>query len=197
MKIIEKSMKNPRSALCKTAIMTSADIFRSFGHLLMSMSDQTMVLDNLLLQLLLKASQDKRFVCEEAAKVLEKMAESIPRLPLVNKLQPYVSHSNLRVRAKAGTAISKIVSNMSYIEMKDFGIPNLLQIAAELLNDRLLEAREAARSIICSIYREISQVTDTKEDNGDGAAVAVLWRDLCASILPPNRAHSVEKIVFL
>lgn len=65
-----------------------------------------------LLQLLLKASQDKRFVCEEAEKSLEKMAVSVPPLPFLKKLQSYVNHSNLRVRAKAAVAISKCVSKM-------------------------------------------------------------------------------------
>lgn len=65
-----------------------------------------------LLQLLLKASQDKRFVCEEAEKALEKMAISTSPLPLLKKLQSYVHHANLRVRAKAAVAMSKCVSKM-------------------------------------------------------------------------------------
>lgn len=31
MLIIVKAMKNPRSALCKTSIMASSDIFKAFG----------------------------------------------------------------------------------------------------------------------------------------------------------------------
>lgn len=35
MPLVTKSMKNPRSALCKTAIMVSADIFKAYHeHLL-------------------------------------------------------------------------------------------------------------------------------------------------------------------
>ncbi|KAI9184980.1 hypothetical protein LWI28_003096 [Acer negundo] len=61
--VVVKSMKNPRSALCKTSIMASSDIFKAFGdQLLGSNSD---ALDSLLL---LKASQDKKLVCEEADK---------------------------------------------------------------------------------------------------------------------------------
>lgn len=29
--LVVKSLKNPRSALCKTAIMTSADMFSAYG----------------------------------------------------------------------------------------------------------------------------------------------------------------------
>jgi hypothetical protein len=64
------------------------------------------------LQLLLKASQDKRFVCEEAEKALEVMATSISPLPLLKKLHTFVAHSNHRVRAKAAVAISMCVKRM-------------------------------------------------------------------------------------
>ncbi|KAL9363710.1 hypothetical protein Peur_041583 [Populus x canadensis] len=110
MLVAGKAMKNPRSALCKTSIMASSDIFKVFGDQLL---DSTInAFDNLLLQLLLKASQDKRFVCEEADRALNAMVKSVTPLPLLNKLRPYVSHSNPRVRAKAAITISKSVSKM-------------------------------------------------------------------------------------
>lgn len=33
--VLVKSMKNPRSALCKTAIMASSDIFKAYGDKLL------------------------------------------------------------------------------------------------------------------------------------------------------------------
>ena len=65
-----------------------------------------------LLQLLLKASQDKRFVCEEADRALGSMVSSMTPLPLLQKLRVYVSHKNLRVRAKAAVSLSNCVSKM-------------------------------------------------------------------------------------
>lgn len=65
-----------------------------------------------LLQLLLKASQDKKFVCEEADRALNSMVASLTPLPLLHKLRAYVKHSNLRVRAKAAVSISTCVSKM-------------------------------------------------------------------------------------
>lgn len=65
-----------------------------------------------LLQLLLKASQDKRFVCEEADRALGSMVSSMTPLPLLQKLRVYVSHKNLRVRAKAAASLSTCVSKM-------------------------------------------------------------------------------------
>ncbi|KAH8499618.1 hypothetical protein H0E87_015010 [Populus deltoides] len=124
-----KAMKNPRSALCKTSIMASSDIFKVFGDQLL---DSTInAFDNLLLQLLLKASQDKRFVCEEADRALNAMVKSVTPLPLLNKLRPYVSHSNPRVRAKAAITISKSVSKMGLEGMNEFGLVSLVQMAAD------------------------------------------------------------------
>jgi hypothetical protein len=65
-----------------------------------------------LLQLLLKASQDKKFVCEEAEKALGSMVGSMTPLPLLQKLRVSVSHTNLRIRAKAAVSLSKCVSKM-------------------------------------------------------------------------------------
>ncbi|KAG5240894.1 TOG array regulator of axonemal microtubules protein [Salix suchowensis] len=115
--VVVKAMKNPRSALCKTSIMASSDIFK-------------------LLQLLLKASQDKRFVCEEADRALNAMVKSMTPLPLLNKLRPYVSHSNP------------------------------IQMAADLLNDRLPEAREAARNIVTCIYEAYTRNEERNRNHG-------------------------------
>ena len=65
-----------------------------------------------LLQLLLKASQDKRFVCEESDKALNAMVKSMTPLPLLQKLTAYASRGNFRVRAKVAICISNSVSNM-------------------------------------------------------------------------------------
>lgn len=65
-----------------------------------------------LLQLLLKASQDKKFVCEEADRALGSMVSSMTPLPLLQKLRVYVSHKNPRIRAKAAVSLSNCVSKM-------------------------------------------------------------------------------------
>ncbi|VAH84155.1 unnamed protein product [Triticum turgidum subsp. durum] len=147
---IVKTMKNPRSAVLKTSVMACTDVFTGFGNLISSASADAF--DKLLLQLLLKASQDKRFVCEEAEKAMRAMATSMPPLPLLRKLKSYVHHANLRVRAKAAVAMAHCAARMDVETMKEFGLPALLQVAAELLNDRLPEAREAARSIVGSTH---------------------------------------------
>ncbi|KAF3456221.1 hypothetical protein FNV43_RR00871 [Rhamnella rubrinervis] len=184
MMVLVKAMKNPRSALCKTSIMASSDIFNAFGDKLFdpTMSD---AFDHLLLQLLLKASQDKRFVCEEADKALNAMVGSLTPLTLLQKLRSYVSHTNPRVRAKAAISISNCVSKMGLQEMKEYGLVTLVQMGADLLNDRLPEAREAARSVLISIYNGFVENEEHKQE---------AWQSFCQSNLSPIHAQSIVKI---
>lgn len=184
MAVVVKAMKNPRSALCKTSIMAASDIFSAFGDkLLDSTSD---ALDNLVLQLLMKASQDKKFVCEEADRALNTMVESITPLPLLQKLKTYVKHTNPRIRAKAAISISICVTKMGLEGMKELGLVSLVQVAAGLLNDRLPEAREAARSMVNSMYNAFTENEEHKQE---------AWQSFCQSNLQPIDAQSMVKII--
>ncbi|XP_022979892.1 uncharacterized protein LOC111479447 [Cucurbita maxima] len=182
--VLIKSMKNPRSALIKTSIMASSDIFNSFGDLLLDASTSN-AFDQLLLQLLLKASQDKKFVCEEADKALKALVQFTTPLPLLQKLRPYVSHSNHRVRAKAAIPISDCVSKMGPEEMKQYGIVPLLQMVADLLNDRLPEAREAARCIVMGMFKALTENEEQKQE---------AWQSFCQANLSPIHAQSLLKV---
>ncbi|XVF60339.1 hypothetical protein PTKIN_Ptkin08bG0037100 [Pterospermum kingtungense] len=104
--LVVKSLKNPRSAVCKTAIMTSADIFSAYND------DLIDFLDPMLVQLLLKSSQDKRFVCEAAERALEAMTTSVSPMSLLPKLQPYLKNRNPRIRAKASMCFSRSVPRL-------------------------------------------------------------------------------------
>ncbi|XP_027339435.1 TOG array regulator of axonemal microtubules protein 1-like [Abrus precatorius] len=183
--VVAKTMKNPRSALCKTSIMAASDIFNAFGDKLLDPSTSD-AFDGLLLQLLLKASQDKRFVCEEADRALGSMVGSMTPLPLLQKLRLYVSHTNLRVRAKAAISLSNCVSKMGLKEMEEFGLTELIEVAVDLLNDRLPEARDAARSIATSMYEALTKDVEQKME---------FWQSFCQSKLPPIHAISILKIV--
>uniref|UniRef100_A0A5B7AX35 TOG domain-containing protein n=1 Tax=Davidia involucrata TaxID=16924 RepID=A0A5B7AX35_DAVIN len=182
--VLVKAMKNPRSALCKTSIMASFDFFNAFGDKLLE-STTSDAFDHLLLQLLLKASQDKRFVCEEADRALKAMVQSMTPLPLLHKLRAYVGHANLRIRAKAAIFISHCVSKMGLEGMKEFGLVSLIQIAAELLNDRLPEAREAARSTVISVQEAFTENEEQKQES---------WQIFCQSNLSAIHAQAMAKI---
>ncbi|XP_061991532.1 uncharacterized protein LOC133709713 [Rosa rugosa] len=183
MVVLVKSMKNPRSALIKTSIMASADFFTAFGDSLLD-STTSDAFDQLLLQLLLKASQDKRFVCEEADKALSAMVKSLTPLPLLHRLKAYVTHAHLKVRAKAAISISTCVSKMGLEGMKDYGLVALIKMAADSLNDRLPEAREAARSIVTSVYNAYTENEEEKQE---------IWLSFCESNLTPIHAHAMVK----
>ncbi|KAK6138926.1 hypothetical protein DH2020_027341 [Rehmannia glutinosa] len=182
--VMVKAMKNPRSALIKTSIMASSDIFKAFGVKLLELTSDA--INQLLLQLLLKACQDKKFVCEEADKALLAMVEAMAPLALLHKLSAYVGHSNLRVRAKAAISISNCVSKMDLKEMEEFGLVALIQMAANLLNDKLPEAREAARSIVVSMYEAITESEEEKQE---------FWQSFCQSNLPAIHAQAMVKLV--
>ncbi|KAG5559902.1 hypothetical protein RHGRI_003260 [Rhododendron griersonianum] len=186
MLVLVKAMKNPRSALIKTSIMASSDIFNAFGDKILLESTTSDAFDQLLLQLLLKASQDKKFVCEEAEKALKAMVGSMAPLSLLHKLQAYVSHANLRIRAKAAISMSHCASKMGLEAMEEFGLVPLIQLASDSLNDKLPEAREAARSMVTSIYAKLTEKEEEKQE---------AWQTFCQSNLPAIHAQSVIKVV--
>ncbi|KAB2599400.1 protein FAM179A [Pyrus ussuriensis x Pyrus communis] len=193
--VLVKAMKNPRSALIKTSIMASSDIFTAFGDGLLD-SAASNAFDQLLLQLLLKASQDKRFVCEEADRALSSMVQSLTPLPLLQKLRAYASHGNPRVRAKAAISIASCVAKMGLEGMKDYGLVSLVQMAADLLNDRLPEAREAARGIVMSVYNAYTENEEEKlrENEEEKPEKQQIWLNFCQSNLSTIHAQSMVKI---
>lgn len=182
--VMVKAIKNPRSALCKTSIMASSDIFNAFGENLLESAPDAF--SQLLLQLLLKAAQDKKFVCEEADKALLAVVKSMAPLPLLHKLSAYAGHSNPRIRAKAAVSISNCVSKMDRKSMEEFGLVKLIQIATNLLNDKLPEAREAARGIVVSLFEAITEREEEKQE---------LWQNFCHSNLPAIHALAMVKLV--
>lgn len=70
--------------------------------------------------------------------------------------------------------------------MEEFGLAELIEVAADLLNDRLPEARDAARSIATCMYEALTKDVEQKTE---------VWQSFCQSKLPPIHATSVLKIV--
>ncbi|XP_010033265.2 uncharacterized protein LOC104422595 [Eucalyptus grandis] len=187
--LLVKSLKNPRSALCKTAIMTSADMFHAYNDQLIDF------LDPLLVQLLLKASQDKKFVCEAAERALISMTTWVSPSLLLPKLQPYLKHRNPRVRAKASMCFSRSVPRLGIEGIKAYGIDNLIQTAASQLSDQLPESREAARTLLLelqSVYERSPEFTPstTVSDSPEASS----WEHFCQSKLSPINAQAVLRV---
>ncbi|KAK9011673.1 hypothetical protein V6N11_044518 [Hibiscus sabdariffa] len=185
--LVVKSLKNPRSAVCKTAIMASTDIFNAYND------DLIDSLDPLLVQLLLKSSQDKRFVCEAAVRALEAMTTSVSPILLLPKLQPYLKNRNPRIRAKASMCFSRSVPRLGVEGIKEYGIDKLIQVAAPQLSDQLPESREAARSLLLelqNVYEKSQDLSTTVDEHPEMGS----WENFCLSKLSPLSAQAVLRV---
>lgn len=79
-----------------------------------------------------------------------------------------------------------LIHSQDLERMKEFGLGELTQMATDLLNDRLPEAREAARSTVVSIY---GAVTEHEEEKSEA------WHKFCQESLPPKHVQSIVKLV--
>ncbi|XP_068638242.1 uncharacterized protein [Aristolochia californica] len=188
MPFVVKALKSPRSAVCKTAIMASADIFKVYSdHIIDSF-------DPLLLQLLLKSSQDKQFLCEAAERALITMTSWVSPNLLLPKLQSYLKHKNPRIRAKASMFFSRSLPQLGVEGINNYGIDKLIQIAASLLTDQLPASREAARTLalgLQSVY-EKSQIPQSTEEFQ--ASEIDSWVDFCHAQLSPLNAQAILRV---
>lgn len=187
-RLIVKSLKCPRSAVCKTALMASADIFKAYNDIIIDS------IDPLLVQLLLKSSQDKRFVCEAAEVALVSMTTWVSPTLLLPKLLPYLTNKNPRIRAKASMCLSRSVPQLGMEGIKAYGIDKLIQIAAAQLSDQLPESREAARALamqLQAIYVD-SQVSQCEESVK--LVDADSWEAFCHAKLTPLSAQAILRV---
>lgn len=188
--LVVKSLKNPRSAVCKTSIMTCADIFKAFGDQIIDL------LDPVLVQLLLKSSQDKRFVCEAAEKALVALTTWVSAILLLPMLQPYLKNRNPRIRAKASMCFSRSVPQLGVEEMKAYGMDKLIQIAASQLSDQLPESREAARALLLELQTayEKSPILAPEPDAASEEPKVFTWEQFCESNLSKLSAQAVLRV---
>lgn len=70
--------------------------------------------------------------------------------------------------------------------MEEFGSGLLVQIAVNLLNDKLPEAREAARGTVVSLYEAMTESEEEKHE---------FWERFCQSNLPAIHAQAMVKLV--
>ncbi|KAJ3681279.1 hypothetical protein LUZ60_015768 [Juncus effusus] len=190
--LVVKSLKNPRSAVIKTALMTCSDIFKGYGNLIIDS------LDNLLVQLFLKSSQDKKFVCEVAEAALVSMTNYVSASLLVPKLLPSLKNRNPRVRAKASLCFGRSVPQLGLEGIKSYGIDKLIQIAATQLSDQLPESREAARTLILKLQEFYSQIPQPEEDpsseNPNPDSNPNSWEEFCLAKLSPLSAQAILRV---
>ncbi|CAL9128969.1 unnamed protein product [Musa acuminata var. zebrina] len=186
--LIVKSLRSPRSAVCKTAIMASADIFKAYNDMVIDSFDP------LLVQLLLKSSQDKRFVCEAAEAALIAMTTWISPMLLLPKLLPHLTNRNPRIRAKASMCFSRSVPRLGMEGIRAYGIDKLIQIAASQLSDQLPESREAARALAMQL--QTIYVNSHVSPNEDSLELvdADSWEAFCHAKLTPLSAQAILRV---
>ncbi|URE21862.1 CLASP N terminal [Musa troglodytarum] len=186
--LIVKSLRSPRSAVCKTAIMASADIFKAYNDMVIDSFDP------LLVQLLLKSSQDKRFVCEAAEAALIAMTTWISPMLLLPKLLPHLTNRNPRIRAKASMCFSRSVPRLGMEGIRAYGIDKLIQIAASQLSDQLPESREAARTLAMQL--QTIYVNSQVSPNEDSLELvdADSWEAFCHAKLTPLSAQAILRV---
>ncbi|MQM15552.1 hypothetical protein Taro_048496 [Colocasia esculenta] len=200
--LIVRSLKNPRSAVCKTAIMTSADIFKVYGDGIIDSCDplflycygKISVIFLLLVQLLLKSSQDKKFVCDAAERALVAMTTWVSPALLLPKLQPYLKHKNSRIRAKASVSFCRSVPQLGAEGMRAFGIDKLIQMAASQLSDQLPESREAARSLALELRVAFEKSQTPPAEEAEQSAPGDSWEVFCQSKLSPLNAQAILRV---
>lgn len=183
---ILKSVKSPRSALCKTALMAIGDLFTFLGNNLLPH------LDSLLLQLLSRASQDKKFVVEEAENALAHMSTALSPRKVLEALEPFIAHRNPKFRAKATTAVLLCASRLDAEGLKEVGLDSLLKIGGKQISDQLPVAREAARKLI--IHLRTHFVHEEVERTASGDPPIDPWKAFCEKILPTPDAIAVLRV---
>ncbi|KAK8939839.1 hypothetical protein KSP40_PGU016883 [Platanthera guangdongensis] len=185
---IVKSLKNPRSAVCKTAIMTCGDIFKVYNDSMIEFIDPPLA------QLLLKSSQDKRFVCDASEMALIVMTTWISPSLLLPKLQPYLKNRNPRIRAKASMCFSRSVPRLGVEGIKEYGINKLIQITASQLSDQLPESREAARTLAAELQRfyERSQLPSCEDSPQSENNIS--WEAFCHAELSALSAQAILRV---
>lgn len=77
-------------------------------------------------------------------------------------------------------------------EMEEFGMVLLAQMAADLLSDKLPEAREAARSMVNSIYQKFTWNEEEADEEGNKQAA---WQKFCEQNVKGLNAQAMIKIV--
>lgn len=157
---VVKAIRSPRSALSKSAIITSRDLFRYVPRSMADLLDVGNTSTSLLSQLLLKAaSNDKRFVVEEAVASLEEMAQSLSPLSVMNALMAYAEHKNPKVRGRIMSLLWMVIERgqCTAATILEVGLDRIIVYLAQGLNDNTAEARESSKKItekILSMMRE-------------------------------------------
>eukprot|EP01025_Chloroclados_australasicus_P012000 TRINITY_DN1544_c0_g1_i1.p1 TRINITY_DN1544_c0_g1~~TRINITY_DN1544_c0_g1_i1.p1 ORF type:complete len:594 (-),score=63.29 TRINITY_DN1544_c0_g1_i1:151-1842(-) len=147
-----KYVKNPRSSVCKNALICVTDLISSLEDQFVPFLDTggtKQPLNSVLATLLMKASaNDKKFVTEATQDALNAAATYISPEKLLELILPYTSHRNPKVRGQAAILLYKCLQKLSSGELQDLGMDKILNNCGNLICDKTQEARDSARQCI-------------------------------------------------
>ena len=212
---VVKALRNLRSALSKTAILTLRDMYISCAEAMLPVTDlggATTPMNSALAQLLLKAaSNDKKFVIEEAQRALINMSERLPPLGFFSLLAPYTEHKNPKVRGKAATVVALCFTQFQPAQAYEFGMDRLVHMSARLITDNTPEARDSAKKVALKLKNAFDdegvaaqmnvQVPSVVSNSAEGVAPPEeeapkqlsTWEYYCQSVLGASKAASFLK----
>jgi hypothetical protein len=212
MPLVVKAARSLRSALCKTAIMTLRDFYLACPAAMLPLTDvggPAVPVNSALAQLLLKvASNDKKFVIEEAQRALVTATDVLPSVDFLELLKPYVlDHKNMKVRGKAAAVVAVCVGRLSAAEAHAYGLESLLTAAARLITDNTPDARDAAKKVAAAVKAAFEDPTVAAAmdvqvsppapvaEGEEEPKVLTPWEYWCQATLGVAKAQSVLRAV--
>lgn len=206
---VVKALRSLRSALSKTAILTLKDMYLYCAEAMLPLTDlggPTTPMNSALAQLLLKAaSNDKKFVIEEAQRALVTMSEMLPCVGFFSLLAPYTEHKNPKVRGKTATIVALSFAQFQPAQAYEYGMDKILNIVARLITDNTPEARDSAKKLALKIKNVFDDEGVAVQMNIEvPLAVAVegaeeppkqltAWEYYCQTVLGVSKAASFHK----
>jgi len=186
-------VKNLRSAMQKSALMCVCDMLDAFGDAMIPLlrgpptgtggSGATALASAPVLQVLMKAAQDKRFVADEAVRALKVLGETCTPAPTQALLLPFATHKSPKVRAEAAAAMCISVARLdSEALLAEAKFSELLALGGALVSDKDPKARAAAHETLALLYSKFTATQD-----------AEVWEAKCKAVLSGTAALQVLK----
>jgi len=185
--LIRKSCDNARSALCKSGLLCVADLLKTFGDSFIPHMEAGGV-SSLLLVLMKKASQDKRFVVDEARKTLLVMVEMWTAEDTLRVMNPHIAHKSPKIRAEAAKIVCAAFEKLHYVGGADSVMEHfaeMLQIAGKLVSDKEPDARKAARTMATTLKACHGSRVEDKSMQTEA------WEAACKEKLDPTLAAGI------
>lgn len=189
-KLVVKAMRNLRSALIKTSLMTMTDLFGQFGDQMLGL------LDIVTLELLQKSTQDKKFVKDEAARALSAMITHVSPIPQLKALAPFAVHKSPKIRARATVSMLQAASRLDNGDLEVFGLNRLLKIAGGQINDQLPEARDAAKKLALRVFGAFKESLEKGSQSGSPSKqrLETAWEALCRKVLSSADSLAISRV---